>query len=565
MTAVAVSRPVQKRSEAVAWHEERRWVVGFAVIVMLLTSIPYLLGYVVEGSQWRFTGFVFGVEDGNSYIAKMLSGASGAWLFRTPYTTQPQNGVLAFLPYLLLGKLVSPTGAHEQLVVIFHLFRFGAGFFEILATYQFLSLFLVNRRARQLGLALATLGGGLGWIFVIAGKGNVLGSIPLEFYSPETFGFLALYGLPHLALARAFLLWGLRVYLIGEYVPERLLKYQSRKPGIDLAGVWSGILLLVVGLAQPLTIVIGWAVIGAHLAALGISNWIKGDQWGGWLSYLRRAIWAGILSAPLVIYTVTAFATDSYLRQWAVQNRIISPNPLHYLIAYGLLIPFAVFGAPRLIHKEPTQGWLPVAWVIALPILAYLPYNLQRRLPEGGWVALVVLACAVYDRWLELPVRERRLPKQAFYLFILAFPSTLMLVGGGLLVVLKPGLPLYRPINEVKTFENLASHAKTGEVVISAYETGNALPAWAPLRVVVGHGPETANLASLQEKVTSFYQASTSDAQRLEILKETSARYVFWGPAERNLGGWNPKDAAYLTLEEQENGYAVYARNPEGD
>jgi hypothetical protein len=119
---------------------ERRWVVVFALSIMLITTLPYFLGYSVEINDpqhaWRFTGFIFGVEDGNSYIAKALTGTFGAWLFRTPYTVIPQNGVIAFLPYLLLGKLVSAPGMHDQLVVLFHLFRFLAGIMAILATYD---------------------------------------------------------------------------------------------------------------------------------------------------------------------------------------------------------------------------------------------------------------------------------------------------------------------------------------------------------------------------------------------------------------------------------------------
>jgi len=109
-------------------HAERRWVMIFATIVMLITTIPYLVGYASQGQEWRFTGFIFGVEDGNSYIAKMLLGSSGSWMFRTPYTASYQRGVIAFLPYILLGKLAQGSGVHEQLVALYHLFRIGAGF-----------------------------------------------------------------------------------------------------------------------------------------------------------------------------------------------------------------------------------------------------------------------------------------------------------------------------------------------------------------------------------------------------------------------------------------------------
>ena len=111
-------------SRSWSFGPERRWVFVFAVVVMLATTVPYLLGYAVEDADWRFTGFVVAVEDGNAFIGKMLSGTAGAWLVRTPYTASPQRGFLIFLPYILLGKLASPPDAHGQLVALYHLFRF---------------------------------------------------------------------------------------------------------------------------------------------------------------------------------------------------------------------------------------------------------------------------------------------------------------------------------------------------------------------------------------------------------------------------------------------------------
>jgi len=91
-------------------RSELKWVLGYSLALAAITSLPYLVAGLNQGADWRFTGFLFGVEDGNSYIAKMLAGYQGAWLFRTPYTTVEQVGVLAFLPYLLLGKLAG--GSH---------------------------------------------------------------------------------------------------------------------------------------------------------------------------------------------------------------------------------------------------------------------------------------------------------------------------------------------------------------------------------------------------------------------------------------------------------------------
>ncbi|MBI4769225.1 MAG: hypothetical protein HY784_02125 [Chloroflexi bacterium] len=160
---------------------------------MLLTLLPYLQGFARQTAAWRFSGFVFGVEDGNSYIAKMLQGHAGAWLYRLPYSSEPQRGALIHPYYLLLGKLaVGPGALHGQLLALFQLARLGSGFVMLLATYRFLAEFLPAVGARRIGLLLAALGGGLGWLLALLGREGWLGSLPLDFYSPETFGFLTL-------------------------------------------------------------------------------------------------------------------------------------------------------------------------------------------------------------------------------------------------------------------------------------------------------------------------------------------------------------------------------------
>jgi hypothetical protein len=103
--------------EKAVTRDDRRWCLGLSLLLIVLTSIPYLAGFQTQSSEWSYTGFVFGVGDGNSYIAKMLQGES-AWLFRTPYSSVESGGVLAF-SYLLL-KLAAARSAH-QMLALFHL------------------------------------------------------------------------------------------------------------------------------------------------------------------------------------------------------------------------------------------------------------------------------------------------------------------------------------------------------------------------------------------------------------------------------------------------------------
>jgi hypothetical protein len=542
-----VSRPIT--------FTERRWTLAFAAIVMLLTSVPYLIGYGAQGEQAHFSGFVIGVEDGNSYIAKMHSGSAGAWLFRSPYTPYPQRGTLMFLPYLLLGKLAAGPALHEQLVALFHLFRLAAGVLAILATYDFLAYFIDKVRLRRLGLALAILGGGLGWLLVLAGHDQWLGSLPLEFYSPETFGFLGLYGFPHLALARALLLWALLIYLRAA---------TSEGPPANTAVLKLSLVWLISGLVQPLVMLVIGALIVIHLA--GWAAWMlwrpaegRIVEWRRWRRLALRVLLAGILPGALVLYNLWLLWRDPFMAGWTDQNIIRSPHPLHYLLAYGLLLPFAWAGGRRLLRHSPVQGWLLVGWLLALPLLAYAPVNLQRRLPEGIWVAWVTLSMvALEPPGFQVDDRTRRRRVFLMGVLALALPSTLLLWAGGLITARQVDLPLFRPAGEVRVFEALRAEAPAGQIVLAAYETGNALPAWAPLRVVIGHGPESVHLVELRLQVAAFYSQQISEAQRLEFLRQFDITYVFWGPAERLLGGWDPNQALYLRPTFQAGEYSLF-------
>lgn len=531
----------------IAHRGQKGWLWGLTVFTILVTSLPYILGYSRQGTDWIFTGFVFGVEDGNSYIAKMLSGTAGNWLFRTPYTAHQQGGFLAFLPYLLLGKLAGGSEVHLQLVALFHLFRaFGIGLF-IFATFDFCRLFFPDERFQRWAVGLATFGGGLGWLSLFGVKTGGYEQLPLEFYSPETFGFLGVFGLPHLAVARALLLWGLAAFL-------------SKPIGRPFVhGIKAGCLWLLLGLMQPLTIVSGWAVMGAGLAV----NWLwlrftrldkqaRREELHQWRCRLVVACGIGLASAPLALYNFLSFSLDPFLKGWSRQNLILSPPPVDYLLAYGLALPFAVFGAIRVLKSREWIWSIPLAWVVIFPLLAYVPYPLQRRLPEGVWVAWILLALAGLERF------RPRWKKTALALLSSGFLSTLLFYAGALWSVNTPAEPLFLPRAKVAAYEYLAEKAPRFSAVLCSYDTGNSLPAWAPLRVVIGHGPESVDLAALEPRVKSFFSANMNDVGRVAFLREQSVQYLFYGPDERALGEWHPENAGFLEAIYSQDGYTIY-------
>jgi hypothetical protein len=513
------------------------WI--YSALVILLTTIPYLIGFETQGQNLVFTGFVFGVEDGNSYIAKMMIGSAGDWLFRTPYSSEPQRGVLAFLPYILIGKLAAGAELHLQLVLLFHLFRIAVIPLAIWATYRFMDYFLSDDRWSAWSTVLATMGSGLGWIVVLFDDGIFEGSMPLGFISPETFGFLAYYGLPHLVLARALLLLGLRWYLEGMDSPR-----SGWKAGAAIAGL---------GFAQPLAMVSAYAVIGVHQILYIVRFWSDGfNNWKvRWMPSLSRLL---VIASPVLFYFFLVFSTDPFLTLWTDQNLILSPGPIHYLLAYGLVLPLVILGLIRAWSSDKRQWLLPVGWTLVLPLLAYAPYNLQRRLPEGGWNALVLLAAYGLSR-----LSKRQL--KGFLrvaIILLSLITPILLIYGGSVVARWGEFPAFRESGEIAAFGWLRDHAEKDSIVLGSFQTGNALPAWAPVHVVIGHGPESANLAKLKPQVESFYSGDMSLDERESFFENQRVDYIFFGPRELMNGADEASLASDLERVYHQGEYSIF-------
>ena len=517
---------------------KRKGIVIFAVILMLITTIPYVIGYSKEGSDWRFTGFVIGVEDGNSYLAKMLSGSEGNWLFRSPHSAEEQDGVVAYLPYLLLGKLASGESRHQQLVALYHSARIIFGILSILATYDFIKIFITKKDQRWRALILVILGGGLGWVLVAISQKGFLGSLPLEFISPESFGFLGIFGFPHLAAARALLLWGLVLFIKQEQ------------------GYLAGALWLAAGIFQPMVAAVAWAVIGVYFMTILIVNKVENgkifDVEPGLVRRMFfRSIQSVLVSAPIVLYTALIFVIDPYFKAWTAQNRFPSPHIAHYIIAYGLVLPLAISGILKILKKGRIEGLLLAGWVVILPVLVYAPVITQRRLAEGIWAVLVI---GLFCNYTE----NEKLPFSANIISLLLLPSTIFIFIGSILQTLNPAEPVFRKANEVAAYEFLSVNSPQDAVVLSSFVTGNNLPAWAPVRVVIGHGPETIGLKSLMVEINDYFGEKVAEKDCKVFFGKYQTEYLFWGPEEISMWDYEPGLSDCLSLIFDRQGYTIY-------
>ena len=79
---------------------EDRWYIWLSIILVFIVVFPYLLGFTIQTDELQFSGSFIGVDDQNSYLAKMRAGYDGKWLNQSPYTNYPQNDVAIYLPFV---------------------------------------------------------------------------------------------------------------------------------------------------------------------------------------------------------------------------------------------------------------------------------------------------------------------------------------------------------------------------------------------------------------------------------------------------------------------------------
>src|SRR5512139_2984913 len=102
-------------------RSEWRWVLIWIAVVLIVTSVPYLVGWLRSTPDRVFGGFTMAIEDGYSYLAKMQEGAQGEWLFHLAYTSEPHAGTIFFIFHLLLSKLAVLVGL--SLPLMYHVAR----------------------------------------------------------------------------------------------------------------------------------------------------------------------------------------------------------------------------------------------------------------------------------------------------------------------------------------------------------------------------------------------------------------------------------------------------------
>jgi hypothetical protein len=516
-----------------------RFALVFAAAIASLSLLPYLLAYLWTPPGHHFAGFFFIADDATTYLAKMRQGADGSWLWNDPYTSEPHGGVFLFSFYLLFGHLAAVL--HLPLIATYHLARITGAIALVFAVDR-LCRRLLPPQLRNLGLALVILGSGAGFLAQAAGNPSIFGSRleALDLHLPELSGWYSILAIPHFTWATALIIAALLGLL-------RILETPAWRPM-----ALTSLALIALTAIHPQMIPV-LAVIWAAYRALLL--W-----WG------RRPSWRALAaeaapfaaSGPLLAYNAWILFRDPTIAEWANQWRHQAPGPVSLALSLGLPLLVAIVGM-TVVWRHRDQGLaLMLVWPPLVVALLYLPNfaNIQRRLLDALFVPIGILA-ALGLRSLTGHLRRAQARRvEAVLLTVCCFSSAIVLAIA-LRFASGAFAEAYVSDDAWQAMQWLSSHHQADDRALSAPAAGQLLPAWAGVRVYVGHYSETLNYFQKIRNVGAILKPDEPDGAVQGFLAANGLTLLYWGPDEAATG-FKPDDHAYLHPVYRHGAVAIY-------
>ncbi|HEV7666148.1 MAG TPA: hypothetical protein VGQ62_21625 [Chloroflexota bacterium] len=505
-----------------------------ALALVVICGLPYLLSALFGPSDLARIGTFWFPRDFSQYQAAMREGAhQSSWLIYDHFSAEPHRAALMYPLYVAAGKLAAGLGISD--LAIFAGLEWLGRFAVLGALYAFAATFLPGRRERRLAvlLALGTLGLDA-WLVPLRLGLEALGATALTAQLPdavnpylEVNSFGVLLSAPHLMLGLALTL---------SCAPLYLRAIAGHRAALAALGVAIVVLSLVHSFNTPVLI----SVLVLHALKTGRRAW-------------PAAVAAALAGAPMALYSLVLYQTDPFWSgTYGAQNLMPSPAAWTLPADFGVVLLAAPLAWSVVRGWSTERRWLILLWIGLGIAWMYAPVVYQRRFGFGVQPALAVLAAVGL---IELNATLRRssahwLWRRAVnYAIALAAMSTSLLVYVSLLVSALTNQPIEAYAwsrAEAEAGLWLGTHSSASDIVLASTPFANSLVGVFDGRVVHGHIVATLHTDAKAALVASFYGPTTSAAERADVLHQSGATMVAFGPRERALGATDLNDQPNL-------------------
>jgi hypothetical protein len=552
-----MTQPAERRPIGWPPTHELRWAAIIAILLMVLTCLPYLYGLGIREPGEYYSGMLANPDEHNVYLSYMRQARDGALFFIDPFTSEPQSGRVINLFFLALGMFSRVT--HLSLPVVYHLARVISGWLLLTAIYCLAAQVLATVSGRRIALVLAGLASGLGWLYPASGGQPH----PIDYgpglVMPEAITFLSLLLNP---------LFCFSVFLM---VAALGLAAHAFVSGSVRSAVLAGLAALVLGNIHTYDLIPLVAVLAVFLVMLLVGRRLTGRA-------IALALLMGLLATPSVIYQLWLIrGGEVTLVVKSRETPVASPAPIFLALGLGLPLALALVGALRSALRGATDGArLAALWLVLGFALVYLPVPFQRKLAEGLHVPVCVLAVfALESLWRR--AKDRRALWIGAMLVLVTIPSSLLFVNRALrdlrsnnqayIANLMP--PLYLRADQHGALQWLSGKATPSDVLLCSSFLGSYAPSLAGCRVYVGHWAETLHFQNKLGELSRFLRADTPDASREAFCRREGITYVlrddsiydqvyYLSPEGEAGPGFEPEGADWLVRVYQQDRVSLY-------
>jgi hypothetical protein len=527
-------------------RREWRFVWLIIVAVLVLTSLPYLYGRLSSPPDKQFMGLMLDVPDHGQYLS-WWRGFQSSLLTSNKLTPEPNEPMFFNLLWWALAQVSRWTGLGYA--PVYQVFRWVAGGSFLWAAYRLIAHFLPETRQRRTAFLLVTFSSGLGWVLVVLKHTFTEGELlfPLDLYVAEGNSFLCILGYPHFAFAAAFI--ALSLEWIWRGWKEQRAKHM----------VVAGMIALLLGWQHAYDLLIVYGVMGTFALLV----------WWKRRAFPWRLFWGGVivfaLSCSGAVYSVILTTIDPLWEEVLAQFAncgVYTPSPPHLVILFGFPLILAVMTAVGLHWRKRRQRrdrWseedlFVVGWFLTGAALNYIPTDFQIHMLNSWQIPMMILVtwglydfvCPAIAGWR--PAAGEKAVRWMIVAFLVAvLPTNIYLWTWRFVDLARHDSPFYLYRDDVAALEWLRQNTRPDDVVLCSLTVGQYVPAISGNTAFLAHWAQTVGFYDKRERVARFFDAATPDEERAETLRSFGVDYVFHGPAERELGAYDPASALWLT------------------
>lgn len=460
-----------------------------SLLPIFLNAFPNFYASLKTPSGMVFSGQAswFDPWDINLYVSAIRSGQTNGFLLSNLYTTTPNQPILMYPFYTLLGLIFKNINP-------FFLFHFWAAIFGLVLVFgifYLLKFFLENFFERVVATMAITLGAGFGFLYPLINSADA---------TVTSFTFQSAFQRPHEAMAVLFYLFSVVFFL---------------RKKILIASIFS---LLTVFFYPfyflSLAFIFSLYLFIKNKSELKLSNYLP-------LIYI-------LIPSLITFFFASSQISSNETFQNVLSQNLATPNPLLLFSGYGIITVLIIYNL--FFMKKNEKNLFLLIWFFLSLSLSFTPFGFSRFFLRGLFFPVVILSVlAINDL-----IKRARVSYFVFYFlfFIFLLPTNLKITYERIKEVQKNNPWYYLSKNELEAIKFLDTKTSNKSGVLALYTLGNLIPAYSHNTVYFGHLLQTPSSQNKLQNAYFFYASQIPNEKAKEFLKQNNIQYVVYGKEE---------------------------------